>query len=99
MIRRPPRSTLFPYTTLFRSHREGSRNREGKGKIDLVVRCRHPGHEGHHGSGGGRHQKRGGVRWYLKNRRAAKGKRRKRQKIRCGAAHLWHTRAAPIAPV
>src|SRR3712207_7275483 len=22
MIRRPPRSTLFPYTTLFRSHRE-----------------------------------------------------------------------------
>src|SRR5260370_10104909 len=26
MIRRPPRSTLFPYTTLFRS-REGSRNR------------------------------------------------------------------------
>src|SRR2546429_5616939 len=25
MIRRPPRSTLFPYTTLFRSHRkEGS---------------------------------------------------------------------------
>src|SRR5256886_17340157 len=25
MIRRPPRSTLFPYTTLFRSHREGGR--------------------------------------------------------------------------
>src|SRR2546427_4183855 len=24
MIRRPPRSTLFPYTTLFRSVREGS---------------------------------------------------------------------------
>src|SRR5438876_5681691 len=23
MIRRPPRSTLFPYTTLFRSHRVG----------------------------------------------------------------------------
>src|SRR5256885_14409581 len=23
MIRRPPRSTLFPYTTLFRSHRWG----------------------------------------------------------------------------
>src|SRR2546429_5987867 len=23
MIRRPPRSTLFPYTTLFRSHSEG----------------------------------------------------------------------------
>src|SRR5256885_8000521 len=24
MIRRPPRSTLFPYTTLFRSHRSSS---------------------------------------------------------------------------
>src|SRR2546426_3237350 len=28
MIRRPPRSTLFPYTTLFRSHSR-SRNRSG----------------------------------------------------------------------
>src|SRR5256885_9720543 len=26
MIRRPPRSTLFPYTTLFRSHRERRRS-------------------------------------------------------------------------
>src|SRR2546427_8811183 len=25
MIRRPPRSTLFPYTTLFRSQRDGAR--------------------------------------------------------------------------
>src|SRR2546426_5739967 len=25
MIRRPPRSTLFPYTTLFRSHSPGAR--------------------------------------------------------------------------
>ena len=25
MIRRPPRSTLFPYTTLFRSHRDALR--------------------------------------------------------------------------
>src|SRR2546426_9281507 len=29
MIRRPPRSTLFPYTTLFRSHRSGARNNLG----------------------------------------------------------------------
>src|SRR5256884_6607741 len=28
MIRRPPRSTLFPYTTLFRSDIEAARNRE-----------------------------------------------------------------------
>src|SRR5260370_8516852 len=27
MIRRPPRSTLFPYTTLFRSHRDVRRRR------------------------------------------------------------------------
>src|SRR3712207_9267676 len=26
MIRRPPRSTLFPYTTLFRSHAKGYTN-------------------------------------------------------------------------
>src|SRR3712207_7174080 len=29
MIRRPPRSTLFPYTTLFRSHR-GTEDTEGR---------------------------------------------------------------------
>src|SRR2546430_5320542 len=28
MIRRPPRSTLFPYTTLFRSHREERQHHE-----------------------------------------------------------------------
>src|ERR1039457_7674861 len=28
MIRRPPRSTLFPYTTLFRSHQAGLQRRE-----------------------------------------------------------------------
>src|SRR2546422_3671560 len=34
MIRRPPRSTLFPYTTLFRSRRSGSR-----GSWRLPRRC------------------------------------------------------------
>src|SRR5690242_20965619 len=29
MIRRPPRSTLFPYTTLFRSGRRDRRRRDG----------------------------------------------------------------------
>src|SRR3712207_7873448 len=28
MIRRPPRSTLFPYTTLFRSHHEDGEGRK-----------------------------------------------------------------------
>src|SRR3712207_8474552 len=31
MIRRPPRSTLFPYTTLFRSARRAARHRLRKG--------------------------------------------------------------------
>src|SRR2546427_6048021 len=38
MIRRPPRSTLFPYTTLFRSHvrrtaQEAQVNRQGSGQL------------------------------------------------------------------
>src|SRR6266542_4420343 len=32
MIRRPPRSTLFPYTTLFRSRRRSPRCRPGSGR-------------------------------------------------------------------
>src|SRR5690625_5768458 len=31
MIRRPPRSTLFPYTTLFRSHQRRARRSAGAG--------------------------------------------------------------------
>src|SRR5688572_31572750 len=37
MIRRPPRSTLFPYTTLFRSKPEGSRDGLEKNSIVNVV--------------------------------------------------------------
>src|SRR5438132_4084383 len=33
MIRRPPRSTLFPYTTLFRSRRKSSRWRREYSRI------------------------------------------------------------------
>src|SRR2546421_1345882 len=37
MIRRPPRSTLFPYTTLFRSRRErGSRAGGGAGSTGVA---------------------------------------------------------------
>src|SRR2546422_1153415 len=49
MIRRPPRSTLFPYTTLFRSHNDedlhkhgSSSVRYGRGSVltvDLTNRC------------------------------------------------------------
>src|SRR5256885_9157610 len=42
MIRRPPRSTLFPYTTLFRSQRElldsVSRPANSHGLLDFVQR-------------------------------------------------------------
>src|SRR2546429_7854287 len=48
MIRRPPRSTLFPYTTLFRSHRRSPARllREGRG----IPEAAHP------ARGGGRDQ-------------------------------------------
>src|SRR5438552_5865353 len=37
MIRRPPRSTLFPYTTLFRSYNEIYRmNQDGSGLVRLT---------------------------------------------------------------
>src|SRR5437016_8390520 len=43
MIRRPPRSTLFPYTTLFRSQREGRALSERKFAIPAqLLRCRAP---------------------------------------------------------
>src|SRR3989449_9803288 len=35
MIRRPPRSTLFPYTTLFRSRRDGHIAMGGDGQITV----------------------------------------------------------------
>src|SRR5260221_8897107 len=38
MIRRPPRSTLFPYTTLFRSHEvPGLDLREARDVVDVLV--------------------------------------------------------------
>src|SRR5688572_31821356 len=52
MIRRPPRSTLFPYTTLFRSEREKEegeqrqkgvvRNRRREGEVVAVVEAGEP---------------------------------------------------------
>src|SRR5688572_32077980 len=58
MIRRPPRSTLFPYTTLFRS-RPGSVDRDPGGQRRPVGRSgpaagREPAGT-HHPAGGSRH--------------------------------------------
>src|SRR5437899_7180993 len=44
MIRRPPRSTLFPYTTLFRSSVSGRRDHQGRApklKMSFSRRTRH----------------------------------------------------------
>src|SRR3712207_8446098 len=43
MIRRPPRSTLFPYTTLFRSAAERAPARGVQGGGDRVARVRRHG--------------------------------------------------------
>src|SRR3712207_7659331 len=39
MIRRPPRSTLFPYTTLFRSGLDGSYERQREAYDRIFERC------------------------------------------------------------
>src|SRR2546427_7864440 len=72
MIRRPPRSTLFPYTTLFRSHRSaGSVSpRRGQGRL----------RDGFGGQHGGR---RSLVRGH--SRRA--GGRRDRKSTRLNSSH------------
>src|SRR2546422_936519 len=79
MIRRPPRSTLFPYTTLFRSHRGGDRRGRAR-RVHLPRRGdggqpHDPGRRaagGRAGSGGGAGAERSGapgeaaaVRWAL----------------------------------
>src|SRR3712207_7491157 len=43
MIRRPPRSTLFPYTTLFRSDRVAKYNQLLRIEEDLRGAARYPG--------------------------------------------------------
>src|SRR5260221_7569692 len=43
MIRRPPRSTLFPYTTLFRSHRHRPDQAQDRGRRQAARRSGHRG--------------------------------------------------------
>src|SRR3712207_4269158 len=57
MIRRPPRSTLFPYTTLFRSRRDRPRQRrpqDGPPRAGRLPRGGGAGRPGGHGRGGRR---------------------------------------------
>src|SRR3989454_2775398 len=66
MIRRPPRSTLFPYTTLFRSQREAPREppaRQANGerkKVGYVIARRDAGCSHHHSAQRTAVRKRGG---------------------------------------
>src|SRR2546422_7555126 len=55
MIRRPPRSTLFPYTTLFRSHQRPDQPCRESGKDAEPADCRHAqsAGEGQTAGGGG----------------------------------------------
>src|SRR3712207_8437157 len=43
MIRRPPRSTLFPYTTLFRSPSDNPESRQGRLWTIYLLRCERSG--------------------------------------------------------
>src|SRR3712207_7778924 len=45
MIRRPPRSTLFPYTTLFRSRAEAARDGQRDSRL-VRLQAEHPGRRG-----------------------------------------------------
>src|SRR2546426_4806686 len=56
MIRRPPRSTLFPYTTLFRSRRRGG---GGRAEIGDQVAQRHVGLMPHGRDDGDRQRRHG----------------------------------------
>src|SRR2546425_7734690 len=58
MIRRPPRSTLFPYTTLFRSRRSGYAASAGR-----PAGRRGQGHPPRRGGGTGRDEGRGRNSW------------------------------------
>src|SRR2546427_4997809 len=68
MIRRPPRSTLFPYTTLFRSH--GAADPVGGPAQGAPPRARGPGERRPRGRGPGR----GGGRARRPNGRGARAR-------------------------
>src|SRR5215216_2378004 len=99
MIRRPPRSTLFPYTTLFRSRRPGRPAR----RASLCSAPLREGDRARGGAGGGRRERggrerrglpaghpadpRGLPRLARRSRLPARGARRRR--IDRGAGHVF----------
>src|SRR5690349_22995553 len=88
MIRRPPRSTLFPYTTLFRSPAD----LEVLGDAGQLVPLRGRWH-GRHRLGGTGRTDRGGRRlrgWHLRGRRRGNrvGRRGDRKSTRLNSSHV-----------
>src|SRR3712207_9377149 len=61
MIRRPPRSTLFPYTTLFRSHDPGDGPDNGCRVGEIRLGRPGFGHTHHEASKHSREEKQGGA--------------------------------------
>src|SRR5256885_2700288 len=81
MIRRPPRSTLFPYTTLFRSRAAQERGGVGPGGIEPldVTDLQHA------AQGARQHAQRGGLR---AGRAGALLEPRDRKSTRLNSSHL-----------
>src|SRR3712207_7712133 len=69
MIRRPPRSTLFPYTTLFRSKGRGNATLPHRGRYGTLLLARLPGYAGQ------RSPSRGALPCRLVRRRRVRGGR------------------------
>src|SRR2546425_11824733 len=88
MIRRPPRSTLFPYTTLFVEHELGGRAEPPEGAHEAGVGPR----DGRAGVGC---RRRAGSRMLLVHRSPPLGARSSR---RCGAPVLLLSTASPYGP-
>src|SRR3712207_8561212 len=74
MIRRPPRSTLFPYTTLFRSHAVEAADAVDRDRADCVVDPQlalDPGSrvDGEHAARGGEQVR---QRWVVEDRKSTR---------------------------
>src|SRR3712207_7445838 len=83
MIRRPPRSTLFPYTTLFRSRRGG----EAVGGPPAAHRAGRSGAGGRHGRGA-RRRGRAPRGLQRRPRRRARGADRKSTRLNSSHANI-----------
>src|SRR5437773_6569106 len=82
MIRRPPRSTLFPYTTLFRSRAWGSSRGRERGRGGRGARGAPAPPRGDRPSRGRRERRR------PRGRRCSRPRRRDRKSTRLNSSHI-----------